>query len=295
MSEFELENKKQDKRDRKDFNGTLVAVGKEDVAHVRRRMATGSNPDAVEDAKYPSGVKWMKDGWSALLLALLLQNLIIARELLAAGATVDMVMGKSRFTALMQAALNNWLDAVRLLFEFNANPNVVDKAGFTALYCAAQCGHAAMTRLLVEHGANLNVQKVNGYTALHAAAERGHIECVHILLDAGAKIDLVTKDGYTPAKLVLLFKHYPTLELLLRYGADAHLAAALPADVTIASEEEKTVVGEIVGALNRQPSFVHLLADHGGICQKEELDFQVSAHGHTQVLRVLRQVGCDAW
>ena len=32
-------------------------------------MATGSNPDAVEDAKHPSGVKGMKDGVSALLLA----------------------------------------------------------------------------------------------------------------------------------------------------------------------------------------------------------------------------------
>ena len=54
--------------------------------------------------------------------------------------------------------MNNWLDAVRLLFEFNANPNVVNKDGCTALYCAAQEGHAAMTRLLVEHGADLNVQ-----------------------------------------------------------------------------------------------------------------------------------------
>ena len=152
-----------------------------------------------------------------------------------------------------------------------------------------------MTRLLVEHGADLNMQTVDGYTALHAAAEKGHIECVHILLDAGAEIDLKNKKGRTPAKRALLFKHSPTLELLLRYGADAHLAAVLPADMTIASEEEKKDVGEILGALNHQPSFVHLLADHGGICQKEELDFQMSHNGCTQVLRALRQVGCDAW
>ena len=158
MSEFELEKKKQDKRDRKEFKETLVAVGEEDEPLVGRLMATGSNPDAVEDAKHPSGVKGMKDGWSALLLALMRKNLIIARELLAAGATVDMVMGKDRMTVLMYAAGNNWLDAVRLLFEFNANPNVVDKRGCTALYCAAQKGHAAMTRLIVEHGADLNVQ-----------------------------------------------------------------------------------------------------------------------------------------
>ena len=57
MSEFELEKKKQAKRDRKDFNGTLFAVGEEDEPHVVRLMATGSNPDAVEDAKHPSGVR----------------------------------------------------------------------------------------------------------------------------------------------------------------------------------------------------------------------------------------------
>ena len=138
MSEFELEKKKQDKRDRKEFNGTLVAVGEEDEPLVRRLMATGSNPDAVEDAKHPSGVKGMQDGWSALLLALMRKNLIIVRELLAAGATVDLAMGKERVTVLMQAAMNNMLDAVRLLFEFNANPNVVNKNGTTALYGAAQ-------------------------------------------------------------------------------------------------------------------------------------------------------------
>ena len=127
MSESELLKKKQDKLDRKEFNGTLVAVGEEDEPLVGRLMATGSNPDAVEDAKHPSGVKGMKDGWSALLLALMRKNLIIARELLAAGATVDLAMGKDRLTVLMQAAGTTWLDAVRLLFEFNANPNVVDK------------------------------------------------------------------------------------------------------------------------------------------------------------------------
>ena len=96
MSEFELEKKKQARRDRKEFKETLVAVGKEDEPLVGRLMATGSNPDAVEDAKNPSGVKGMKDGWSALLLALARKNLIIARELLAAGATVDMTMGKTQ-------------------------------------------------------------------------------------------------------------------------------------------------------------------------------------------------------
>ena len=51
----------------------------------------------------------------------------------------------------------------------------------------------------------------------------------------------------------------------------------------------------ILNAFEAQPSVFHLLADHGGICEKGELDFQMSGNGHTQGLRALRQVGCDAW
>ena len=219
------------------------------------------------------------------------------RELLAAGATVDMVMGKERVTVLMQAAMNNMLDAVRLLFEFNANPNVVDKSGATALYCAAQEGHAAMTRLLVDHGAALNMQAVDGATALHLAAQEGKIEVVRFLLDADAAIDLENKKGRTPAKLALLNKHLPTLELLLRHGASPHLAAVLPEDkdgVPWTEDEEKDI-DAILDALEEQPSAVHLLADHGGICEKKMLDFSLSDYGYTQGLRALRQVGVDVW
>ena len=72
MSGSDLEKQKQDKRDRKEFNRTLVAVDKEDEPLVGRLMATGSNPDAVEDAKHRSGAKGMIDRLSALLLALVL-------------------------------------------------------------------------------------------------------------------------------------------------------------------------------------------------------------------------------
>ena len=47
MSESELLQKKQDKLDRKEFNGTLIAVGEEDEPLVGRLMATGSNPTSL--------------------------------------------------------------------------------------------------------------------------------------------------------------------------------------------------------------------------------------------------------
>ena len=155
-----------------------------------------------------------------------------------------------------------------------------------------------MTCLLVDHGAALNAQTVGGYTALHLAAHKGKIEVVRFLLDADAAIDLEDKVGDTPAKVALLNKHVPTLELLLRHGASAHRAAVLPEDKAgvPCTEEEKKRAHSIVAALEEEPSAVHLLADHGGICEeKVRLDFQMSCFGHTQGLRALRQVGVDAW
>ena len=95
----------------------------------------------------------MENGDNALCLALRRWNLVIARLLLVAGATVDVGIGEYGVTVLMFAAVNNSLDFTRLLFEFRANPNVVNKNGGTALHFAAMEGHAAMTRLLVDHGA----------------------------------------------------------------------------------------------------------------------------------------------
>ena len=154
-----------------------------------------------------------------------------------------------------------------------------------------------MTCLLVDHGAALNVQAVDGATALHLAAQEGKIEVVRFLLDADAAIDLEDKVGDTPAKVALLNKHLPTLELLLRHGASAHRAAVLPEDKAGVpwTEGESNHVRAIVAALEAEPSAVHLLADHGGICEKGRLDFQMADFGLTQVVRALRQVGCDAW
>ena len=94
MAEVEKERVKLAKKDRKEANELLVAVGKQDEARVRRLLGIGHNPDAAESATRPSGVREMKDGWSALVLALMQGNLVIARLLLVAGATVDVAMGE---------------------------------------------------------------------------------------------------------------------------------------------------------------------------------------------------------
>ena len=136
------------KQDQTEANELLVAVGKEDEARVRRLLGIGHDPDGSESATRPSGVIGMRDGHSVLWLALMLRNLVIARLLLVAGATVDVGMGEDGLTVLILAAGNNLLDVARLLFEFRANPNVVSKDGVTALHLAATRGVRAARRRL---------------------------------------------------------------------------------------------------------------------------------------------------
>jgi hypothetical protein len=148
------------------------------------------------------------------------------------------------------------------------------------------------------HLAHISAAPVAGDTALHYAAgpRKGHIDSTRILLKAGAGIDLDNVSGETPAKDALLHKHCTTLELLLRHGADAHRAAVLPKWAGDEwSGEESKVINRICVALEEQPSVVHLLADHGGICEQGELDFHVACDGSTKALCALRQVGVSAW
>ena len=57
---------------------------------------------------------------------------------------------------------------------------------------------------------------------------------------------------------------------------------------SFATEEIRKHAFMIIDALEAQASVVHLLADHGGICEKEDLEFQLSGNGLTQVVRALR-------
>ena len=193
MAELEKERVKLAKKDRAEANGLLDAVYAHDVPRVTHLLAIGVNPDARIDNAHPCSVKGWKDGDSALLIAIFAGNIPIARLLLEAGASTELVGVKGKTTALMYAVVMNKLEGVQLLVGWSAKLNAVNKVGKTALIAAAVKGHAAMVQFLVDSGADLNVQDGQGCTALHTAAIKGHLEPTRILLDAGAELDLRTR------------------------------------------------------------------------------------------------------
>ena len=310
--------KVQEAKDRVEANGLLVAVNANNEPLVRRMLGVGANPDAQEDATHPSGVKcW--DGDSALYLALDQKNLVIARLLLEAGATVNLAFGDSRDTVLMMVAMTNMLMGALLLFKHHANPNVADKNKSTALHGAVHEGHDEMAQLLVERGAKVDAQDRYGETALYVAANNGHVKIVRLLVAAGATLDLasrstpstLTLQKRTPARIALVSKNFDCLEYLLRHGASAHLAAVLPPVMEGVewSAVLKEEVRSLFAVLKEHPHIVHLLADHGGICEKSSMEFNIAKRTGMEyasvgkeerpravgLLEALRQVGCDAW
>ena len=117
------------KRDRKEANGLLDAVIAQDVPRVTHLLAIGVNPDARIDNAHPCSVKGWKDGDCALSIAIFAGNIPIARLLLEAGASTELVGVKEKTTALMYAAVMNNLEGAQLLVEWSAKLNAVNKVG----------------------------------------------------------------------------------------------------------------------------------------------------------------------
>jgi len=117
------------KRGRKEANGLLDAVIAQDVPRVTHLLAIGVNPDARIDNAHPCSVKGWKDGDCALSIAIFAGNIPIARLLLEAGASTELVGVKEKTTALMYAAVMNKLEGAQLLVEWSAKLNAVNKVG----------------------------------------------------------------------------------------------------------------------------------------------------------------------
>ena len=152
-------------------------------------------------------------------------------------------------TALMHAAANGSIDAMRMLIDAGAEPGATNLRNATALHwaqpdaakvalllakgaavdpktvegrtplyvAATLAAGAPSMRLLLEAGANPNAETVVGATPLFPAVNSS-AEMTKILLDKGANPNHVTKSGATP---LLFTRDTAIVELLIGRGADA--------------------------------------------------------------------------
>ena len=110
------------------------------------------------------------------------------------------VLPKGGWTALMYAARQGSLDAVRALAEAGANLNAADQDGTPALTFAIINGHYDVAQLLVEKGADVNQPDRTGATPLYSAVD------MHTLVTSFGRPELpraVTEGSVDAARLLL--------------------------------------------------------------------------------------------
>lgn len=126
-------------------------------------------------------------------------------------------------TDLLTKVRNNDLTAVKELVEAGANVNMRDDMmGYTPLMLSVFDGHKEMAALLISKGADINQQDTRtGYTPLMHALNSNKVDLAQFLIQQGADFKIKANDGSTA--LILACGVCPTIAKdLLSKGADIH-------------------------------------------------------------------------
>jgi ankyrin repeat protein len=124
---------------------------------------------------------------------------------------------------LLNKVRDNDLNAVKEMLVAGADVNMQDDMmGYTPLMLSVYNGHKEMAELLLSNGANINLQdNRTGYTPLMMALQSNKVELAQFFIDKGADFKIKSNDGATA--LILACGVSPELsKLLLSKGADIH-------------------------------------------------------------------------
>ncbi|KAL1897649.1 hypothetical protein Sste5346_003957 [Sporothrix stenoceras] len=130
-------------------------------------------------------------GRTALSLAVPFEELV--QFLLSVGASVNSHDEDTGHTPLIQAALCNNEETIKLLIDARADVNAVDNEGKTALsHGVAQDG---VVRLLLASGAKVDWKDNGGLTPLMWAAKDMKSHAIRLLIEAGADVSFMDPSG----------------------------------------------------------------------------------------------------
>lgn len=254
-------------------NALYRAVEYRQADAVKELLVHDANPNAQ-----------LEGDWTVLLSACRGGEVGIARQLLAAGADVNLPRGNNGDTPLMEAAGYTPVDFVSELIAKGAQVNVVTKGGDTAAGWAALGAKLDNLKVLVQHGAevNIHVGEAEGWPGwpLITASSGGHLPIVDYLLAHGADIDIRDSHGKTALMYAVERGKVDVVKLLIARGADMFAKADYDYNNTALKLAENTGKTEIVPVLhimdfeNRHPSDPR----HWGAKLKRSLGESTQAH-----------------
>jgi len=136
--------------------------------------------------------------------------------------------------ALLDAAWDGNIEAVKQHLDAGADLNAKDGGGETPLHAAVFKGHKEIvfgstplhdaafsdlkevTELLIANGADVNAKAEEGWTPLHDAARGGHKEIAELLIAKGADLNAKDNDGETPVDYAI--RKEELADLLRKHG-----------------------------------------------------------------------------
>ena len=123
-----------------------------------------------------------------------------------AESTIDKIIDQldhDGFSQLHRAAMGGHVDKVRELLDAGAFVDVEQRAYHgTPLQYAASGGHGETVQTLLDCGATVDACDTHGRTPLAWAAQNGHADVVRRLLAAGAAANSRANGGWTPLHCV---------------------------------------------------------------------------------------------
>jgi ankyrin repeat protein len=201
---------------------------------------------------------------------------------------------------IVQAAMDNKIDAVKSELNKGASVSATDQNGETPLYWAAANVNLPMIELLLSKGASVKAITTDGTTPLHEATMYGAF--FSIKRDAerrGHKLPKTASETDAPPPTVaeLESKVLPCVNALLKAGADPNASRQGSTPLLIAASHEytnvcKTLLAHGASAKARNSygeSALHMAAKHGDLELCKALvaagaEVDVSSHGMTPLL-----------
>ena len=166
-------------------------------------------------------------GSTALLLACSdrQENSVIVRELIEAGADVNIPDSKG-ITPLMNLLRFNGTEAlIKILIEHGADINAVNSSGETPLIYACRYRMASTVKRMLYRGADVHARDIEGRTPLLEACKNIYVneDTVKALLNAGADSNDTDPGGMTPTMCLALNRgNIELMTLLVNAGADIY-------------------------------------------------------------------------
>ncbi|CAF2691907.1 unnamed protein product [Rotaria sp. Silwood2] len=137
------------------------------------------------------------------------------------------IMNKARYYPLHLATMNNHLDCIKVLVNFDARIDgftSVSKEKLTPLMLACQKGYLDIVFYLIKHGAKIEARDRFKRTPLIHACMYGNAHIVSYLLRMGANANVFDSSMNTALHYAIAYGWYFCVQLLIETGANVNCA-----------------------------------------------------------------------